>query len=273
MHSRIPGGYLWWDFVASPDGSNPADFQIQFGSHPVSRGNYRVDSGWPYRTGVPTDHTTWGQAPGSQVQSHVVFATAKAAGDGNSFQKHVSMPSFGGSTFFDQNYWVGTSLYCAQNLSCVTNITGTLYQYHYETSTNYQAGVVMARKMFPTVAKTAGRSFQDVSGPGSVLGGTSGDNYKYCVALLANECVGGSTPGNIYFNYPALDGERSVVHWRRERHQCGRHLHRQLVAEWSLQQPVQDRKRSQWSAILSQTHERLPKLRERLHQYQINLRW
>ena len=202
------GGYLWWDFLASPDGTNTADWQIQFGSHPVSRGNYRVDSGWPWRAGAPTNHATWGQAPTNQVTAEVTFGGQYANGSGNSFQKHPAMASGGAdANFFDQNYFVGTSLWGASNSTLTTNITGSLYQYHYETSTNYAQApqILIARKNFPTVVKTQGRSFQDISGPGSVISGSSAYNYQYCVANANGECVAGSTTGNIYFNDPTLN--------------------------------------------------------------------
>lgn len=204
---NFSGGYVYWDFVASADGTNTADYQMQFGSHPVSRGNYRSDDApYQWRSGAATDKSKWGAAPDGTMSAVATFAGQYASGNGNSFQKHPAMPSTGGSSIFDNNYWVGTSLYCISNSSCTTNITGSLYFYDYTTSTNYAQSpqVLIARKHFPTVAKTQGRALQDISGPGSVLTGGSGDNYKYCIAVLANECVSGSAPGAMYFNHPNL---------------------------------------------------------------------
>jgi hypothetical protein len=42
----------------------------------------------------------------------------------------------------------------------------------------------------------------DVSGPGSVLHDTQADWYKFCVVLIAGECVGGSSAGDVYVNFP-----------------------------------------------------------------------
>src|SRR5262249_9207018 len=49
----------------------------------------------------------------------------------------------------------------------------------------------------------------DVSGPRAIIGGTSSDNYKYCVVVAAGECHtradgGTSQPGDIFFNHPSL---------------------------------------------------------------------
>jgi hypothetical protein len=43
-----------------------------------------------------------------------------------------------------------------------------------------------------------------VSGPGSLLGDTTADYFKYCVANAAGECRPGSAAGDIYFNCPIL---------------------------------------------------------------------
>ncbi len=68
-------------------------------------------------------------------------------------------------------------------------MAGSLYQYHYETSVSYENGTFLTPKYFPTLTKTAGHAFVDVSGPGSVLTGNPVDNYKYCIANAVNECV------------------------------------------------------------------------------------
>lgn len=201
------GGYLWWDFVSSPDGTDTSDWVINFGEHPVSRGRYRVNSGYPFRVGAVTDKTTWGLAPPFKVTAHPFFGGQSAPGDGNSFQKHPSMASGADATFFDETYFVGTSLFSAQNATATTHVDGTLYQYHYDTGVAYAGGTFMARKHFPTLTKTLLHSFADISGPGAVLTGTVADSYKYCVANAANECVAGSSRGDIFFNHPSLNSE------------------------------------------------------------------
>ncbi len=198
------GGYVWWDFVNNPDGTNTSEWVMNFGNHPVSRGNFRVDSGYPYRPGAVTNESTWGVNPAFSVTPHPIFSNSSAPGDGNSYQKHPSMASGAATTFFDQTYFVGTSLFSAQNFTATTPITGSLYQYHYETGVAYQNGTLLTPKYFPTLTKTAGHAFVDVSGPGSVLTGNPVDNYKYCIANAANECVAGSAIGNVFFNHPSL---------------------------------------------------------------------
>lgn len=61
-------------------------------------------------------------------------------------------------------------------------------------------GAGMNRKLFPTFAASGRHPLLDISGPGSVIDDTK--PYTYCVALLANECVSGSTPGALYVSSP-----------------------------------------------------------------------
>ena len=58
------------------------------------------------------------------------------------------------------------------------------------------------RKLVSTAAYVGRSALVDVSGPGSVISGTSADNYKYCYANAVGECVGGSTIGDVYVNAP-----------------------------------------------------------------------
>lgn len=197
------GGYIWWDFVNSPDGTNTADYVMNFGAHPVSRGNYRVSSGWPWRAGAVTDKTTWGQPPTNDITANPQYtAYAYGLGDGNTYQKHPAMASISPASFFDNTYSVLGNLFSASDSSATVNITGNLYQYIYSGGAGGAGG--LTPKYLPTLAKTFQHVLTDVSGPTSLIGGTTADNYKYCIAYAANECVSGSSAGNIYFNLTTL---------------------------------------------------------------------
>ena len=60
------------------------------------------------------------------------------------------------------------------------------------------------RKIMATAASCGDCVLKDVSGPSSSIGNTVSDSYKYCVARVANECVSGSLPGDIYVNCPGI---------------------------------------------------------------------
>jgi hypothetical protein len=78
-----------------------------------------------------------------------------------------------------------------------TQISGQLYRWNPPTE-----APLLARKQLPTLAVSGGYALTDISGPGSVLGDGSTDEYKYCVVLIAGECRAGSLPGEVYVNAP-----------------------------------------------------------------------
>lgn len=90
----------------------------------------------------------------------------------------------------------------------LASISGSLYEY------TSDSAYPLHRKLIPTQASTGGSAIRDISSPttGNVIGTTSGDYYKYCVAYAANECRTGSTAGKIYVNIPTPDKLYCVAH-------------------------------------------------------------
>lgn len=76
----------------------------------------------------------------------------------------------------------------------IANVTGDLWRM----GTIYE----LYRKRLGTQAFCGERPLRDVSP--TVLVGTAGDNYKYCVVEAVGECQAGSAVGQIYFNCPNL---------------------------------------------------------------------
>lgn len=64
----------------------------------------------------------------------------------------------------------------------------------------------LRRKYLPTLAMAGHIELTDVSGPASVIDGSSGNYYKYCVAVLPGECRAGSFAGDLFVN-PGLATE------------------------------------------------------------------
>lgn len=190
--------YLWWDFVNNPTGQDQARYKANFGSHPVARGNYRIN---PYaiRVGAITDPNTWGMSNLTfGISQSPTFAGAKAPADGNYFQKHVSMPLSAPAWFLDVLPYIGGNIGTRQDSSATKSLGGNLYQYFYN-GLDYDG---LNRKQFSTLAFSGNNILTDVSGPNSVINDSK--PYSYCVANKAGECVSGSLPGNIYFDSPGL---------------------------------------------------------------------
>lgn len=79
------------------------------------------------------------------------------------------------------------------------NTTGSLWKF-----TAAQTGRLRPR-IFPTMAFAGASPLRDVSGPSSVITGTSADYYKHCIVLIAGECVSGSSVGDLYVNAPQIE--------------------------------------------------------------------
>jgi hypothetical protein len=62
----------------------------------------------------------------------------------------------------------------------------------------------LRRKVLPSFGSCGMYPLVDVSGPSSVLTGTSADRYKYCIADRAGECSSGSQQGDVFFNCPQM---------------------------------------------------------------------
>lgn len=80
----------------------------------------------------------------------------------------------------------------------ISSISGSLYQF---SNTNFSFSL-NAQSKAGLLAAAGTKGLLNISGPGSTLGNGAGDNYKVCIARNADECVAGSTSGNVYFNIP-----------------------------------------------------------------------
>lgn len=130
-----------------------------------------------------------------------INGNCSGGGCGNSTQIHPTTPGGGGtkdSNRYGQDsrpfngYWISPP--------CVaSNVSGFLWKI----AVGCQAGGgILHRKSYPTKATWGWHPLLDVSP--TVLGATSSDNLKYCVAVAINDCFASSSPGDIYFNVPWL---------------------------------------------------------------------
>ena len=127
------------------------------------------------------------------------FAGIVGLGNTNDVDTHSSWPYASLSGFILD----GKPLYGWSGGNNGTNVSSTLYKFNYvQRGFSSAALAITADKVMPWIAKVGHHPLLNISGPGSVINGTSSSWYKYCTVLLANECVIGSNPGDLYVNAP-----------------------------------------------------------------------
>lgn len=137
------------------------------------------------------------------VDMNPSFHALKGFGSPNGVDVHPSHTQY---TALDQeNGWVGearpwlgddTGSITGSSSSPGTVVSGTLYKF-----TSGQLARFRPRDL-PTMASCGSNPLADISGPSSIIDGTSAHSFQYCTSLLTNECVSGSAVGDLYVNCP-----------------------------------------------------------------------
>ncbi len=117
---------------------------------------------------------------------------------GNNVQSHPAgpgwnAPSTNSSYFLDGRPFNGGPLSGSPSTPA-TPVSGSLWKF------SGAQLLQLHRKLAATLATSGYKGLIDVSSPatGNIIGGTAADNYKYCVANVAGECVTGSAVGDVY---------------------------------------------------------------------------
>jgi hypothetical protein len=212
--------YTWGHFLADPHGTSlQCDATYYPTSHADFYGNTSVVSnyfpvpneiGYSIRSGRPPfssqlnqPHSLGVGALGS-TNTGIRFEGVLGSGhhlnaivDSHPSNRQVTAPLNEQRWFLDVvrlNSFFG-DLY---NGAATTPITGSLYRI-----AGFQLSGSVNLRSRPLLVWSGRHNMQDMSGPGSSLGGGSSDHWKYCVALTAGECDAGSTPGQVYVNVPS----------------------------------------------------------------------
>lgn len=210
-----------WDFINDPHGTNPVGATIIANPNDVGccHGSYQGlsvnlayapqcptvdgDSNWCHAASGATMPGLLTSPPAYIVSYNPSWHGLRGFGFTDSVDVHPGHTQYIATD--QENSWVGEARpmlgdqvggLTGSSSSHGTNTTGTLWKF-----TAAQTNRLRPR-LFPTMAFAGSRPLLDVSGPASVIGGTSGDNFKYCIALLVNECVSGSSVGDLYVNAP-----------------------------------------------------------------------
>lgn len=180
-------GYVFWDFVNSPNGTeHPGDFVLNWGSHPSTRLNVRTEYLFD-NNASPTNKSEWGVPPPYTSPVESVFAGVRSPASGNFFQKHPSLASGNVNALFDVWYLVGGGV------STISPVAGTTHVWKTQA-----VGPAIAPKVNPIFSKTYGTSLVDVSSPTKIL--SDADDFVFCIAKPAGKCASGSSLGDVYFS-------------------------------------------------------------------------
>ena len=221
-HQNYAGGDWYWDYANDPHGYNTngatilkdaysinAHFFFQNGAMAAA---YTVDPRCDYGPG----HLCYQTREFSSVQQFVstppvgivtqdpAFAGKLGPADSNQVQEHPAGPGLNSSPndrhyFYDGRPFNGAPLSGSSNgdgANPAVLVTGQLYKFAAATVS------FLDRKFMPTFAFAGSSALVDVSGPASLIGGTSADAFRYCVAAKTGECAAGSVAGDIFVNAP-----------------------------------------------------------------------
>lgn len=205
------GNMVYWRFQTDAHGQALViDQFFDGGGHwdhgPLGRVT-ETGSGWGAVVGAPpADHLNVPYTV--QVQDSPFFAGARGLSWGSTTSKHPSYHQMAGVAPAGELGWLldmlpfdGGQFYSPA--SGATPVSGQLYRYNL--ATEQASTAVLSRKQVPTLAASGGRALIDISGPGSAIGDTAADSFRYCVVLLPGECRTGSVAGDIFVNAPGVN--------------------------------------------------------------------
>ena len=206
---------VWWNFIADPHGTDITETYLipylnsnvgAYGGHEGYANNRGIsEEGWSGFIGpAATENTPF------SISDSPTFAGASKSASGNAWQKHPTPPQQSHANSIQSKVWgsdfMGHDADIETEPTSLTNVTGTLYKF---TNTNY----TLNRKKLTMLAIMGSHPLLDISSTatGDVISGSSGDNYKYCVANAPNECRNGSSIGDIYVNAPDLTSQKTYT--------------------------------------------------------------
>ena len=194
------GKDMWWKFLDDPTATRTGYFEdnyIYVGHKDVSsNGQVSERDGviGPILSSINVPYTF-------NLSLDPTFAGVAGFADGNSMSTYPAYQQDNATTAEKQWFLDEPAFFGADQMNGgVTVVSGQLYKY------TPGAWGTLHRKQRDTVAAMGDRMLTDISSPssGNILGATSGDNYKFCVAAAVNECRTGSSIGDVYFNVPGL---------------------------------------------------------------------
>ena len=117
---------------------------------------------------------------------------------GDVADSHASLPRLN-TWWLDGRPWQGMTAG-----PTATSLGGSLYKFTSNAYGGNGSQLNLNREIRPTLATSGNHVLLDISGPSAVLTGNSSDNYKYCIARNAGECMANSAVGDVFVNAPNI---------------------------------------------------------------------
>jgi len=208
----------YWNFTADPLGQNGTSFidmADRGAGHPVRRPGLEVASisgNCPgidgqgngcynvRRAPLPNLFT----APNYTVSENPSFNGISGEGQPNNVDGHPSYTQYPLATglelswFSDARPFLGDDNLTGNSSNPAQRVSGTLYKLSASQMNRFRP------RQLPTLAACGVNPLLDVSGPASSITGNPSDNYKYCVANAAGECMPASSQGDVFVNCPLI---------------------------------------------------------------------
>jgi hypothetical protein len=199
-HAATATPEMNWAFLQSADASNATYYGIRSlgGSHTNYRPTMWIADVLQAAMGDITDPATWQRSNDYPATFNPTFAGAMAEESPEHFETHPSYHN-NFATGLERLWVVDTHPLSGGLPMTISAVSGDLYKVSGITDVS-----VLFPRIFDIYAFAANKILRDISGPGSSILTTSGDNYKFCIALMSNECRSGSSPGDVYANVPGL---------------------------------------------------------------------
>lgn len=203
----VPAG-LVWKYDEYPDGQDSEAFvliNLPGGGHSVMKNFYLSGSPdvvsyvAPDGIGaVTSQYINSSDMPNAvSIPRAAIFGGENAVDPGECTEGHPSvMYEKGGRLVFADSHPVigGPGCFNTPN-SQATLVTWPIFKW---------SSINIHPKHFPTLASTGSMSYQNISGPGSLLTTSPSDYNKVCRVLTAGECYAGSSAGEVYISAPRV---------------------------------------------------------------------
>ncbi len=220
LHSHIAGATIqmmcyavtqfWWDFLSDPHArtnmfTNTDNMYSHYAYTAAGTGNVVFGNGISETRGWST---CWNYDPGANCPggaavtvSHPSFSGVTVDTSGNTYEKHptsVHQIKAAGNDLLWGGDIATSSVNNQANPVSLALVSGNLYSFTPGSSQLYKYNY----KKLATLAIAGFHPLLDVSGPSSIIDGTTASSYEWCYAYRANECVRGSIAGSVYANAP-----------------------------------------------------------------------